>query len=80
MKKLTLKLDDLRVETFTAGGQPGGKGTVAGHYGTTHTQQGASCEGTCGGATCDYTCEGYATTPGWPYQCVFCGGGVSAAC
>ncbi len=74
MKKLTLKMDDLQVDTFTTDEQSDGKGTVAGHYGTTHTQQGGeTCEGTCAGATCYYTCEGYATSPGPDYPCNICG-------
>ena len=52
MKKLALKLGDLRVETFTTAEKPGGRGTIQGHYGTTHTQAGetcwVSCQGTCG--------------------------------
>jgi hypothetical protein len=57
MKKLSLKLDDLQVETFTTSGQPGERGTVQGHYGTNHTNQ--SCDGTCFNWTCIYyyTCE-----------------------
>ncbi|HEX2079815.1 MAG TPA: hypothetical protein VHG08_19015 [Longimicrobium sp.] len=73
MKKLTLKLDDLRVETFTTAEQTGGKGTVQGHYGTTHTQQGQTCQGSCGANTCDYTCEGYVTSPDIANPCVWCG-------
>lgn len=58
MKKLTLKLDDLRVDTFTTAGAPAGRGTVEGHYGTTHTQQGESCVGTCRGQdTCFVSCQ-----------------------
>lgn len=77
MKKLALRMDDLRVETFTTAEQPGGRGTVAGHYGTTHTQQGqgASCDPTCqdscGGDTCDYTCYGFVTY-GREAFCVVC--------
>ncbi|HEX5725115.1 MAG TPA: hypothetical protein VFX98_06595 [Longimicrobiaceae bacterium] len=73
MKKLTLKLDDLKVDTFTAAEQPDGRGTVAGHYGTTHTQHGQTCGPSCGD-TCDYTCAGYATSPGPEYHCILCGG------
>lgn len=77
MKKLTLKMEDLRVDTFTAeADKPAARGTVAAHYGTTHTQAGEtcwqSCFGTCGGDTCDYTCSGYATSPGWQYPCILC--------
>jgi hypothetical protein len=56
MKKLELKLDDLQVETFTTAERPAGRGTVEGHYGTTHTQAGETCDVTCAG-----TCRGYDT-------------------
>jgi hypothetical protein len=72
MKKLALKLSDLRVETFTTAEQTGGRGTVQGHYGTTHTQQGETCRGSCGN-TCHYTCDGYVTSPDIANPCVWCG-------
>jgi hypothetical protein len=56
MRKLQLKLDDLRVDAFTTAGAPAGRGTVAGYYGTTHTQAGETCD-----ATCDGTCRGQDT-------------------
>ena len=57
MKKLTLKLDELRVETFTTTRQPAERGTVQGHYGTAHTQGPTNC-GTCGCDTAyDATCR-----------------------
>ena len=61
MKKLALKLDSLQVETFTTDEQQlTRKGTVRGHYGTTHTQAGQTCDYSCGGTcdddTCQYTC------------------------
>jgi hypothetical protein len=75
MKKLALRLDDLRVDAFTTDEPPATRGTVAGHYGTTHTNQGASCEPTCqdscGGDTCDYTCYGFMTF-GLEVNCVIC--------
>lgn len=78
MKKLVLKPEDLRVDTFTTAGQMGRGGTVAAHYGTGHTGPvetcGFSCEGTCGGSTCDYTCANYMTSPGPDYPCILCGG------
>ena len=78
MKKLMLKLDDLRVETFTTGDRAAGRGTVRGHYGTTHTQAGDTCDyescmGSCGGDTCDYTCAGFMTFGGMNAECVICG-------
>jgi hypothetical protein len=62
MKKLTMKLDDLRVETFTTDAPPAERGTVQGHYGTTHTQSPTSC---------DYTCPGFRTYGGG-FACVRC--------
>ncbi|HEX2079817.1 MAG TPA: hypothetical protein VHG08_19025 [Longimicrobium sp.] len=61
MKKLAMKLDELRVETFTTDEQPVERGTVHGHYGTTHTQA----------TNCDYTCPGFRTY-GDRYVCVRC--------
>jgi hypothetical protein len=58
MKKLSLKLDDLHVETFTTAERLAGRGTVQGHYGTTHTQAGETCGFgfTCGaGSGCQVT-------------------------
>jgi hypothetical protein len=76
MKKLTLKMHDLRVETFTTAEQSDRRGTVAGHYGTTHTLQGPTCDdSTCAAATCDYTVEGYMTSPGPDHPCIICRGG-----
>ena len=69
MKKLALKLEDLRVDTFTTAEEAAGRGTVEGHYGTTHTAEGFSCE-----PTCAYTCAGFVTY-GPRYECVICGGG-----
>jgi hypothetical protein len=75
MKKLTLKLSDLRVETFATAEQTGGKGTVQGHYGTNHTMQPVTaCQtqvDTCGRqwsneGTCDQTC-GQPATCGYAY-------------
>ena len=58
MKKLILNLDELTVESFVADSESAPKGTVVGHYGTTHTQQaGATCNvDTCGGGTCEGSC------------------------
>ena len=52
MKKLTLRLDSLRVESFQASPEPApGRGTVHGYsdpvYGCVKTQ----------GTTCPYTCD-----------------------
>lgn len=56
MKKLALKLDDLRIDTFTTGKPPTGKGTVQGHYGTTHTGE-TACLGSCPPDTCYISCR-----------------------
>ena len=72
MKKLTLKLDDLRVDTFATAEWTGGKGTVQGHYGTAHTQPiQQTCDLSCD-ATCEYTCDGYGTSPPGQAACVWC--------
>lgn len=50
MRKLTLKMDDLRVDSFTTSTAPGPRGTVQAHA----TEAGPSCEAanTCGPETC----------------------------
>jgi hypothetical protein len=48
MKKLTLKLDDLRVDTFQTSTEAGERGTVAGHA---PTVIGNTCS-----PSCPYTC------------------------
>lgn len=55
MKKL--KLDDLEVETFRTAERTGGRGTVQGHYGTTHTQAGDTCLTCQGQDTCFVSCQ-----------------------
>lgn len=71
MNKLTLRLDDLRVDTFYVESALKQKGTVLGEQCTCHTQCtcpgcpscahyatcDASCNGTCG-ATCNASCYG----------------------
>lgn len=69
MKKLSLRLDELRVETFdTVGGGSSERGTVKGHYYTW-----VSCpHNTCDGTTCgrQYTAEGTCEqTCGQPASC-----------
>src|SRR5688500_19144585 len=70
--KLTLKLEDLSVDSFDTTTPQRAKGTVFGEQCTCYTQCtcpgcptcdascngtcGASCYGTCGGATCDGSC------------------------
>ena len=49
MKKLSLKLDDLRVDTFQTSGDPERRGTVLGHAPTVNGHTCApSCPRTCG--------------------------------
>jgi hypothetical protein len=60
MKKLTLKLDELRVETFTTTGQSAERGTVQGHYDTPHIQ---------GVTKFDVTCRNLGTCNPWAGPC-----------
>jgi hypothetical protein len=65
MKKLSLKLDELHVETFDTTSTEKEKGTVFGEQCTCPTQ--CTCPGcpscdntcpqTCAGMSCDYTCD-----------------------
>jgi hypothetical protein len=64
MKKLTLTMDHLRVETFTTGVPTAGTGTVQAHYGTNHTLQGCF--------TGDYTCDGWMTFKDGQQVCEAC--------
>jgi len=60
MKKLGLKLENLRIESFdTLPAQPRVSGTVQGHQGTYNTcnETYETCAGTCQ-HTCDYSCNG----------------------
>ncbi|HEX8391212.1 MAG TPA: hypothetical protein VF665_02550 [Longimicrobium sp.] len=68
MNKLSLKLDDLTVESFTPSGEVAGRGTVEGRGDTMgyYTCLENTCDGgTCGRqfseATCDNTCGQPAT-------------------
>ena len=81
MKKLTLKLDDLRIDSFQTTPREPGKGTVFGEQCTCWTNCtcpgcptcdascggtcDASCNGTCAGDTCDGCCCG----PSGVYTC-----------
>jgi hypothetical protein len=60
MKKLTLKLDELRVETFTTTGQSAERGTVQGHHGPLHEQR---------GTVYDVTCRNIGTCNPWAGPC-----------
>jgi hypothetical protein len=84
MHKLKLRLEDLRIDSFTTTQVRKEKGTVYGEQCTCHTQCtcpgcptcyascngscDASCNGTCGGASCGYSCD---------YSC---GGTCDATC
>ncbi|HSU16751.1 hypothetical protein [Longimicrobium sp.] len=74
MKKLTLALEDLAVDSFDTAPVRGGRGTVEARSGTTYADE--SCNGTCAWtcypatcATCDYACGGSG---------VSCGGGCGS--
>ena len=69
MKKLTLKLDDLRIDSFDTTAAPRAKGTVFGEQCTCYTDCtcpgcptcDASCDGSCDAScngTCDASCNG----------------------
>ncbi|HEX2079816.1 MAG TPA: hypothetical protein VHG08_19020 [Longimicrobium sp.] len=71
MKKLTLNLDTLQVETFTTAKAVAARGTVRGHYGTTHTQA-ATCDDptcefrfTCAADCTEFSCGGPEPTVCW---------------
>jgi hypothetical protein len=66
MRKLKLRLEDLRIEGFQTTPVQKEKGTVVGQQESFE----ASCDG---GMTCDYTCEGFATRGGPLQPCVMCG-------
>jgi hypothetical protein len=86
MKKLKLRLDDLRVDTFDTSAGRKEKGTVFGEQCTCYTQCtcpgcptcyascngscDASCNGTCGD-TCDASCQG---------TCDYCGPSYANTC
>jgi hypothetical protein len=61
MKKLALKLDDLRIDSFETTSRTSGKGTVFGEQCTCWTNCTCpgcpTCDATCGGNTCDGTCD-----------------------
>jgi len=59
MKKLTLKLEDLSVESFRTEQAADRNGTVVGHYGANHTLQetcGETCPHSCDVSECGYSC------------------------
>ena len=80
MKKLTLHLEDLRIDSFSTTPAERAKGTVFGEQCTCPTACtcpgcptcDATCDGSCGG-TCDFSCGG---TCGDTCD-VSCGGGYS---
>jgi hypothetical protein len=62
MKKLTLQLDDLRIESFSTTGAPRERGTVVGEEQCTCPTACScpgcpTCDASCNG-TCDATCNG----------------------
>jgi hypothetical protein len=84
MRKLALKLDDLRIDSFETMSGPAGKGTVFGEQCTCYTDCTCpgcpTCDATCGGNTCDGTCNcetNFCTFDG-AYTCGgSCGGGYT---
>ena len=71
MKKLSLRLDDLQVDSFGTDDAPTPRGTVGAHdrsyfctekcvYGTEDVCSGYTYDGTCGEGTC-YSCNGVPT-------------------
>ena len=81
MRKLSLKLDELAVESFQTDGMQEQRGTVAGYVvsmdGGCVTDEGQSCggscpyEGTCGEWSCGGNCGSYYGT---------CGGSCAVTC
>jgi hypothetical protein len=83
MKKLSLKLEELSVESFATGPQPGQRGTVQAHA-TARCNTNVSCQGTCalvcgtyycvpteGAATCDIYCTPYTGGTSCNQPCVY---------
>ncbi|HEX8905972.1 MAG TPA: hypothetical protein VF771_14075 [Longimicrobiaceae bacterium] len=75
MKKLTLNLDELAVDSFDTVPTAGRRGTVQARSGTTYADE--SCNGTCDHtcypdscASCDFTCG----------SCASCGGTCAVSC
>lgn len=81
MRKLTLSLDTLKVDSFETNVQDGARGTVRAHW-TQHADE--SCFGTCDGmCTRDASCQGgcgtgYASC--WGTCGASCGGTCVASC
>lgn len=76
MKKLSLTLESLTVESFATDGAAGTRGTVKGHDGTTYADE--SCNGTCvytcypaSCMSCEFTCD---------QTCNGCGGSRAYTC
>ncbi|HSU15273.1 hypothetical protein [Longimicrobium sp.] len=80
MKKLTLRMDDLRVDSFDTAQAAKAAGTVRGQEDVTFLQATCrTCDVTCNPScddTCYYTCAGYQTYGGNHQYCVICGGGA----
>ena len=58
MNKLSLKLDDLRIESFETAGESASRGTVLGHGPTVNGKTcGYSCPNTCGIVPDTYNCR-----------------------
>jgi len=81
MKKLSLSLENLSVESFTTDGTAARRGTVEARSATMYADE--SCFGTCNGtcypascASCDYSCNGCGGGTAGGYTCgaATCGG------
>jgi hypothetical protein len=79
MKKLSLSVETLTVESFTTDAAGGPRGTVEGRSGTTYADE--SCNGTCNGTcypascmSCAITCDQTCGTCGGTCAAYTCGG------
>lgn len=74
MKKMSLKVEDLAVESFdTSAGQPP-RGTVVAHDSETDLLSCTSCGNTYCGQSCEW-CSGYNTCANWNTCAAGCTGG-----
>ncbi|HEU4455521.1 MAG TPA: hypothetical protein VFR81_20830 [Longimicrobium sp.] len=64
MKKLRLRLEDLRIDSFGTAEAQNEKGTVHGADSTS--------EPSCNGQSCDPTCGGWYTYPSPEHMCIIC--------
>ena len=73
MKKVSLRIDQIRVDSFTTAEQSDRKGTVRAAEDTEDTAPKVCLsEASCGSPTCDPTCSGFITYPAPGSPCVIC--------